>query len=179
MLSRLNNKWTVIVLIVVLLTFLAGSVTGCDVLEQFTNPPTAEEEKPAETKPEEKPTLTVKTEDRVILLIYEHLLSQAESHMAKSYLADFYTVCDEWSAETELLRDGTTIWHATVDMTAAKEWEWKLHWQLASWFVFQDGRVIPSNRFHANALRIEADLQELSPEPESTKPAEDLEEGEE
>jgi len=177
MLSRLNKKWMVIVLIVALLTLLAGTLTGCAELEQWTNPPKASEEKEAATETEKPPALTVKTEDRVILLIYEHLLSQAESHMAKSYLADFYTVCDKWSAETELLRDGTTVWHVVVDMTGVEEWDGKLHWQLASWFAFPDGRVIPSNRFQANALRIEADLQELSPslelspEPES-KPEE-------
>jgi hypothetical protein len=31
--------------------------------------------------------------------------------------------------------------------------------------VYKDGRVIPSNRLEANALRIEADLQELSFQP--------------
>jgi len=54
-----------------------------------------------------------------------------------------------------------------VDMTSGKEWKWKPYWQQASWFVFRDGKVMPSNRIQANALRIEADLQELSVTPQS------------
>ena len=61
-------------------------------------------------------------------------------------------------------------------MTDRKEWEAKPHWQHASWLILQDGTVVPSNRFEANALRIEADLQELSlpPEPKTAEEA-DLE----
>ena len=169
-LSIFNNRVVSIVLITTLLVVLAGTATGCAELEQWTTPPKAEEEKPATEAPAR---LVVKSEDRVIILIYEHLLSLAESHTAKSYLATFYATCDNWTAESELLRDGTTIWHAVVDMTDVEEWTERPHWQLASWFVFQDGKVIPSNRFAANALRIEADLQELSTQPEpEPEPAE-------
>jgi hypothetical protein len=50
-------------------------------------------------------------------------------------------------------------------MTEVEAWEWRPYWQQASWFVFPNGEVMPSNRIQANALRIEADLQELSPQP--------------
>ncbi|GAJ20101.1 unnamed protein product, partial [marine sediment metagenome] len=49
-----------------------------------------------------------------------------------------------------------------IDMTDVAAWQEKSYWQQASWLIREDGRVIPSNHFQANALRIEADLQELS-----------------
>jgi len=147
-------------ILIILLVALALAVTGC---EDFGFPP------PETTTPEEKPEVqqapptAITTADRAMLAVYEHLLSQAESHQAKVYLADFYTTCDNWKAESELLTDGTSLWHVTVDMTHVTVWRAESHWQQASWLIIKkDGRVIPSNRFHANALRIEADLQELS-----------------
>lgn len=154
------------VLIIALLAILSLTVTGCADFGQFPPP----EEKP---KPEKIVTPTaIGTEDRATLAIYEHLLRQAESHEAKLYLAEFYTVCDNWSAESELFKDGTSIWYVSVNMTAVEEWEWRPYWQQASWFIFKDGKVMPSNRLQVNALRIEADLQELSlqPEPLSLQP---------
>jgi hypothetical protein len=47
-------------------------------------------------------------------------------------------------------------------MSEVDNWQEKPYWQQAGWFVYQDGRVIPSNRLQANALRIESDIQELS-----------------
>jgi hypothetical protein len=111
---------------------------------------------------------TVKNEDSAILVIYRYLLDKAESYRAKVYLADFYTKCTGWSAEAELLKDGTSIWHVTVDMTAEKEWQEKPYWQQACWTILKDGTVFPSNRFQANALRIEADLDELNRMTEDT-----------
>ena len=105
----------------------------------------------------------ITTEDRAILAVYEHLLGQAGSHQAKAYLADFYAVCDNWKAESELLKDGTSLWYVTVDMSHAAAWQERSYWQQASWLVYKEGRVIPSTRFQASALRIEADLEQLSP----------------
>ena len=161
MLSKLNKTYISAILIVTLLGVLAGAVTGCENFEQWTPP------QPPEEKTEmEVPPITVKTEDRAILAVYEHLLSQAESYKAKAYLANFYATCDKWSAESELFEDGTSIWHVIVDMTDIEPWKGRTYWQQASWFILQDGKVIPSNRFQANAVRIEADLQELSCVPE-------------
>lgn len=151
------------VLIITLLAILTLTVTGCADFGQFP-PPATPEEKPGPEKV--VPLTAIGTEDRATLAIYEHLLSQAESHKAKLYLAEFYTVSDNWSAESELFKDGTSIWYVLVDMTEVEEWEWTPYWQQASWFIFEDGKVMPSNRFQANALRIEADLQELSLQPE-------------
>lgn len=155
-----NHKkgYTKPALIITLLAILLLTVAGCEEFAQFAPAPAAPEEVVAPT--------TIRTEDSAILAVYEHLLNQAEGHEAKVYLADFYTVCDNWSAETELFKDGTSIWYVLLDMTETEKWEWRPHWQQASWFVFQDGKVIPSNRLEANALRIEADLQELSIQPE-------------
>ena len=105
----------------------------------------------------------VSYKDAAILAVYQHLLAQAGSPEAKTYLADFYTACDNWTATLELITDGTSIWHVAIDMTDAKNWQENPHWQQASWFILQDGKVIPSTRFEANALRIEADIQALSP----------------
>jgi hypothetical protein len=123
---------------------------------------------PEQPSPEaEKPVLTtfINSEDRATLAVYEHLLSLAQSHEAKAYLAEFSATSDNWSAKAELFKDGTSIWYVKVDMSSVQDWKAKPYWQQASWFVYQDGRVIPSNRLQANALRIEADLQELSSAP--------------
>ena len=156
-LPNLNRRYIGSILIVTLLLVLGVAVIGCYDFSQF---PSANitVEKPVKVA---APTV-IGTEDKAILAVYEHLLSQAESHKAKSYLAEFYAVCDNWSAESQLFQDGSRVWYVMVDMTSGKEWKWKPYWQQASWFVFRDGKVMPSNRIQANALRIEADLQELS-----------------
>ena len=64
------------------------------------------------------------------------------------------------------------MWHIVLDMTDTEEWEERPYWQQASWLILRDNQVLPSNRFQANALRIEADLQELSLTLES-QPAEE------
>jgi len=149
------------VLTIALLAVMVLTITGCeDYFNQFSPP------EPPEEKPEEVATSTViSSEDKAILAVYEHLLHRAESAEAKVYLAEFYTACDNWSAESELFKDGSSAWYVMVDMIEVEAWEWRPHWQQASWFVFPDGEVMPSNRIKANALRIEADLQELSPQP--------------
>lgn len=148
-------------LIITLLTLLLLTFTACEDFAQF-----APSEPPEEAPGKEVASTVIRTEDSAILAVYEYLLSRAESHEAKVYLADFYTECDNWSAKTELLKEGTSLWYVLLDMTETEKWEWRPHWQQASWFVFQDGKVIPSNRLEANALRIEADLQELGIQPE-------------
>jgi hypothetical protein len=153
-------------LILVSLALIAGLIAagaGCAGFDQWS--PTPSPEEPVEE--EAPPPITIATEDRAVLVVYEHLLSQAESHQAKTYLADFYTTCDNWSASSELLKDGTSLWYVTVDMTSVALWGERTYWRQASWLVLEDGKVIPSHRFQANALRIEADLQELSLQSES------------
>ena len=147
-------------LIIALLAIPVLTLTGCGDFGQFSTP------EPPEEKPEKAaPPTVISTEDRAILAVYEHLLSEAESPEAKMYLAEFYTISDNWSAESELFKDGTSIWYVLVDMTDVEEWEQKPYWQQAGWFVLPDGKVMASNRLQANALRIEADLQELSRQP--------------
>ena len=143
----------------VLILFVSLLLIGCEDFQQFP-PPTP----PAEQPEPEKVTgpTAIGSSDKAILAVYEHLLGQAESHAAKSYLADFYAVCDNWTAELERFKDGSSVWYVVLDMTEVEPWEWPPYWQQASWYVFRDGRVIPSNRHEGNALRIEAELQELS-----------------
>ena len=83
------------------------------------------------------------------------------------YLSDFYTSCDNWTAQSDYFRDGTSTWHVSVNMTGVEDWAHRPYWQQASWLVFKNGEVIPSNLYRANALRIEADLLALSPAPEA------------
>lgn len=147
-------------LIITLLLILLLAATGCEDFGTFP-PPEPPEEKPEEVA---HPTF-INSEDRATLAVYEYLLSLAVSHEAKTYLAEFSAASDNWSAKSELFKDGTSIWYVRVDMTSVEVWEEKSYWQQAGWFVYQDGRVIPSNRLQANALRIEADLQELSLQP--------------
>jgi len=143
-----------------LLTGLMWAGIGCTGFDQWTSPTSPPAEEPAEV--EEPSPATVTTEDKAIMVVYEHLLIQAESYQAKAYLADFYTACDNWSADSELLKDGTIIWNVKVDMTSVAVWTENSHWRQATWFILEDGKAVPSNHFKANALRIEADLQELS-----------------
>ncbi len=142
----------------VIIMLLAAVITasGC---EGYTFPapeePSPEPEKPASTT-------FINSGDKATLAVYEHLLSLAVSHEAKDYLAEFSAASDNWGAESELFKDGSSVWYVTVDMSEVDNWQEELYWQQAGWFVYQDGRVIPSNRLQANALRIESDLQELS-----------------
>ena len=160
-----NKKLIRPILIVTLLVALLGTVTACE--ELGYPPPSTPEEKP-EPEPAEVTVHTlINTKDAAMVAVYQQLLGQAQSYEAKLYLADFYASCDNWSAESEYYKDGSGTWHVTVDMTAEEDWELRPYWQQASWFVFKDGTVVPSNLFKANALRIEADLQALSPEPEA------------
>ncbi len=164
-LTNLSKRYIRPVLIIGLLAVLVLTVPGCEDFEEWAPSPPPENK--TEVEAPSTPTV-ITTGDRAILAVYEHLLSQAESYQAKLYLADFYTTCDNWSAESELLKDGTSLWYVTVDMTEVAKWREKPHWQQASWLILKkDGKVISSNRFKANALRIEADLQELSLQPES------------
>ena len=135
-----------------------GSAGCADYTFPAPEQPSQEPEKPASTT-------FINSEDRSTLAVYEHLLSLAQSHEAKAYLAEFSAASDNWGAKSELFKDGSSIWYVKVDMSEVHDWKAKPYWQLASWFVYQDGRVIPSNRLQANALRIEADLQELSSPP--------------
>ncbi len=130
---------------------------GCQDFGAFP-PPELPEDKPEETAP----TTFISSEDRAVLAVYEHLLSQAESYDAKTYLAEFSATSDNWTAISELYKDGSNIWYVSVDMSGVTGWEGKSYWKQAGWFVYRDGRVVPSNRLQANALRIEADMQQLS-----------------
>ncbi len=144
-----------------MLLAMAITVTGCQDYGTFPTPePQQEPEKPAST-------IFINSADRAVLAVYEHLLSLAQSYEAKTYLAEFSAISDNWSAQSELFKDGSSIWYVKVDMSGIEGWKEKPYWQQAGWFVYQDGRVIPSNRLQANALRIEADLQELSLPPPS------------
>ena len=160
--SKWNKQFIKLVIILALFIALLGTATACEELGY-----------PSSTTPEEEPepvkvtsSTVISTKDAALLAVHQRLLTRAESYEAKIYLADFYANCDNWSAVSEFFKDGSGIWYVVVDMTSNETWELLSYWQQASWFVFKDSTVIPSNRFRANALRIEADLQALSPKPE-------------
>lgn len=155
----LSKSYIKPVIIITLIAMLAWAIMGC---EGFDWSGSSSTQKPTEETQTTTASAVIKSDDRAILAVYEHLLSQAEGYEAKLYLARFYEVCDKWSATTELFRDGTSAWHVVLDMTSESVWTERSYWMRASWFVFQDGEVIPSQRLQANALKIEADLQELS-----------------
>ncbi len=165
--SRRSMK---LIAVITLLAILILPISGC---ADFLPAPSPE---PAEQPAVQKASTTINTEYSATMTVYEHLLARAESYEAKTYLADFYATCDNWTATSELLKDGTTVWYVEVDMTGTRHWREKLYWQQASWLVSRDGKVIPSRRFRVNALRIEADLQELSLPPDYSKPDELAEE---
>ncbi|HET6477570.1 MAG TPA: hypothetical protein VFF92_00660 [Dehalococcoidales bacterium] len=145
---------------VIMLLAAVITTTGCQDFGTFPTP-----EPPAQQPEKPVSTTFINSGDRAVIAVYEHLLSLAESHEAKDYLAEFSAVSDNWSANSELFKDGSSVWYVAVDMSTVENWQEKPYWQQASWFVYQDGRVIPSNRLQANALRIESDLQELSSPP--------------
>ena len=152
------------ILMLTLLVALIGT-SACEDFGQYPAPATPPAEAPEPEK--EVHSTVIVTGDRAILVVYEHLLDQAGSHEAKQYLAEFYAASNDWGAEAERFNDGTSLWYVSVNMTGSERWEQRPYWQQAGWFVFRDGEVIPSQRIQANALRIEADLQELSLQSES------------
>jgi hypothetical protein len=158
-----------IALIIALIVVLLGTFTAC---QDMGFPSTSSEETPEPEPAKVTGPTVINTKDAAILAVYQRLLGQAGSYEAKIYLADFYASCNNWSVVSEYFKDGSGTWYVVVDMTAEESWQLRSYWQQASWFVFKDGRVIPSNLFSANALRIEADLQALSPESEPEPEAE-------
>ncbi len=155
-----NKKALKYILVIAVLAVMLAMVTSC---EQMGFPSATPQETPEPVKTVS--STAVNSRDAAILAVYQHLLDLAGGYDAKMYLSDFYTTCDNWTAQSSYFKDGTGTWHVTVDMTETGEWAFRPYWQQASWLVFKDGRVIPSNLFRANGLRIEADLQALSPEP--------------
>lgn len=154
-----KKKIITFVLVLSLLTLILLATTACEELGLSGST--------TETATETDDPSVVSTAESAELAVYRHLLEQADSAEAKVYLADFYASCYNWSVQSEYFRDGSGIWFVEVDMTAESNWDLNPYWQHAGWFVYQDGDVIPSNLFQVNALRIEADLTELSPEPET------------
>jgi len=100
------KRYLSITLIISLLAVLALTVIGCEDFEQWSIPQSPEPEEKAEV---EALPMTIRTDDRAILVVHEYLLNQAESYQAKDYLADFFAACDNWSAGQELLEDGTSV----------------------------------------------------------------------
>ena len=156
-----KGKLIISILVVSLLTVMLLSVTACEDLGLSGNDA---EETPDTVSSSDN---TVGTADEAKLAVYQRLLERAESYDAKIYLSDFYTYCHNWSVQSEYFKDGSDIWLVAVDMTGESDWDHNSYWQRAAWFVYRDGKVIPSNLFQVNALRIEADLQSLSIVPET------------
>ena len=159
---NLARKYAKYMLAIALMAVMLLSVFGCEDYGFPQPTPAAQQEDAA------APTV-INTKDAAMLAVYQRLLEQAETDEAKIYLADFYTTSDNWSAVGEYFKDGSGVWYIKVDMTAVPVWQEKPHWQQASWYVFKNSTVIPSNLLNANALRIEADLQALSQEAESAE----------
>ena len=160
-----NAKWLTtsirLLIFIALLAALLGTVFACQDLG-LTSSGDTETTAPESTT--QSGPITVNTEDTAVLAVYRHLLEKAVTDEAKSYLADFYTACNNWSAEAEYFKDGSQVWNVVVDMTDEPVWDFPAYWQHASWFILKNGEVIPSNLFEANALRIEADLQAFTPD---------------
>jgi len=156
-----KGKLIISILVVSLLTVMLLSITACDSLGL------SGETTPATTETVSTGGNSIGTADEAKLAVYQRLLERAESYDAMIYLSDFYTYCYNWSVQSEYFKDGSDIWLVAVDMTGESDWDHNSYWQRAAWFVYRDGKVIPSNLFQVNALRIEADLQLLSIVPET------------
>ena len=149
-----------LLLLITLLSILLVTSVACEDLGLSPSDNSEENSEPESTTV--SGPLTVNTKDTALLAVYLYLLEEATSPEAKTYLADFYTICDNWYAESEYFKDGSDVWHVVVDMMDEPVWNHSPYWQRASWLILRNGEVIPSNLFQANALRIEADLQTLS-----------------
>ncbi len=158
----INKKVLKSIFVIAMLAVMLMMVTSC---EEMGFPSATPQETPEPEPAKTTSSTVVNTRDTAKLAVYQHLLELTGSYDAKMYLSDFYTTCDNWTVQSEYFKDGTGTWHVAVDMTTAEEWAFRPYWQQASWLVFKDGKVIPSNLFRANALRIEADLLALSPGP--------------
>ena len=160
----INRKVFKSIFVIAMLAAMLMAVTSC---EELGFPSTTPQETPEPEPAKTTSSTVINTRDTAKLAVYQHLLDEAESYDSKMYLSDFYTTCDNWTAQSEYFKDGSSTWHVVVDMTESEDWAFRPYWQQASWLVFKDGEVIPSNLFRANALRIEADLQALSPDPKA------------
>ncbi len=158
----INKKVLKSIFVIAMLAVILMMVASC---EGMGFPSATPQETPAPEPAKTVSATAVNSKDAAKLAVYERLLDLAGGYDAKIYLSDFYTTCDNWTVESNYFKDGSGTWHVTVDMTEIGEWAFRTYWQQAGWLVFKDGKVIPSNLFRANALRIEADLQALSPEP--------------
>jgi len=101
------------------------------------------------------------SEDSALLAVQEYLLSKATSAKAKTYLTDLYAAGGKWSGKGELLKDGIRTWSVMLEIEDGAGNQIKPYWRQACWTVFDDGKVLPSPKYDANALRIETDLQQL------------------
>jgi hypothetical protein len=164
--SRKVNLIKTVIVISLLLAILL-TVVSCEDLGFPSTTSTSDTNTPEPSNSDGDTIVSYK--DAAILAVYQHLLDRAGSAEAKLYLADYYTACDNWDAVSEYFKDGSGTWHVVVDMSGTADWEYDSYWQQASWFVFRDGTVIPSNLFQGNALRIEADLQRQSQDLEMMK----------
>ena len=151
---------------VIMLMLLPVVLSACGDLT-FPDPTATPSTTPSTTAPEPSApasNVNINSAEEARLAVYEHLLGMAGTYDARIYLADFYAACDNWTAQRDYFRDGSGTWYVAVDMTSVEDWSLRPYWQQASWYVYRDGRVVPSDDFKANALRIEADLQAISQE---------------
>lgn len=144
----------------VILTLLMAVCTVFASCEDMTGFPTTSPT-PAVPKVEIRRTLVL-SEDRALLAVQEYLLSKATSARAKTYLTELYAAGGKWSAKGDLLKDGTRTWNVMLETEGKTGVQVKPYWSQACWTVFDDGKVLPSPKYDANALRIETDLQQLS-----------------
>ena len=157
MMKTKHKRMLIPALVAVLLLALLVPFTGCEDLG-YPAPAATPEATPEAAK---MPTVTVSSRNEAQLAVYQSLLEMATSPEAKNYLADFYTAADNWTAISEVFRDGSGIWQVQVDMTAVAEWPYHPYWRQAAWYVYKGGQVMPASLYQANALRIEADIQAL------------------
>jgi len=160
----INKKAFKSIFVIAILAALLMAVTSC---EEMGFPSATPQETPEPEPAQTTSSTVINTRDTAKLAVYQHLLDLTGSYDAKMYLSDFYTTCDNWTAQSDYFKDGTGTWHVSVNMTDVENWAFRPYWQQASWLVFKNGEVIPSNLYRANALRIEADLLALSPAPEA------------
>ena len=115
-----KNRLITSCLFAVLILALPGIFTACQDLGY--PPPTPTPQAQPEPARIAGPTV-IKNKDAALLAVYQRLLSLAESDEAKTYVADFYSSCDNWTASPEFFKDGSGTWYVVVDMTCVENQE--------------------------------------------------------
>ncbi|MBI2858617.1 MAG: hypothetical protein HYX90_06020 [Chloroflexi bacterium] len=100
----------------------------------------------------------LETDQDAVAAVAAFLQSEARNNDAIRYLAEYSMVVEKRVAR---LSDDKQAWYVTFSMDARPDADQgeKPYWESAAWFVFRDGKVMPSTRQGGHATKILLDLR--------------------